>query len=129
MDNLKPWTDLGGRLLLALMFVVAGVGKITGYEGTGQYMEAFNVPAMLLPLVILAEVGGGLALAAGFLTRWAAAGLAVFTLVAGLIFHTDFSDPSQQILFMKNLAITGGLLLLVGHGAGRLSLDQRLFNQ
>lgn len=129
MDNVKPWTDLSGRLLLALMFVVAGVGKITGYEGTGQYMEAFNVPAMLLPLVILAEVGGGLALAAGFLTRWAAAGLAVFTLVAGLVFHSDFSDPSQQILFMKNLAITGGLLVLLGHGAGRFSLDHRLFNQ
>jgi putative oxidoreductase len=129
MDAFKPWVELAGRVLLALIFVVAGAGKIGGYEGTVGYMEAFGVPGMLLPLVIAAELGGGLALIAGLLTRWAAAGLALFSVVSALIFHADFSDSMQQILFMKNVAMAGGLLLLVVHGAGALSIDQKFLNR
>lgn len=127
MKTLTPWTDLAGRVLLAAMFLVAGIGKIGGYDGTVQYMQAFGVPALLLPLVIFAEVAGGLALALGFLTRLAAAGLALFTLLAALIFHSNFAEQMQQILFLKNLAVAGGLLLVAGQGAGAFSLDRIFF--
>ncbi|MDX5334059.1 MAG: DoxX family protein [Gammaproteobacteria bacterium] len=117
---------LVGRVLLAHIFLIAGIGKITGYAGTQGYMEAMGVPGALLPLVILAEVGGGLALIAGFLTRYAAWGLALFSVVSAVIFHLDFGDPMQQILFMKNLAMAGGLISLAAVGAGALSLDARI---
>lgn len=116
---------LAGRILLAAIFVLSGLTKITGYAGTQQYMEAFGVPGALLPLVILAEVGLGLALIVGFQTRLAALGLAGFTLIAGFIFHSNFADQMQFILFMKNLSITGGLLAFAAVGAGALSLDAR----
>lgn len=127
MEKSQPWLELLTRLLMATIFLIAGVGKIMNYHGTAQYMESFGVPGALLPLVILAEVGGGLALVTGFLTRPVAVVLAVFTLVAALIFHTHFADQMQQINFLKNLAITGGLLLLALHGAGRISLDHLIF--
>ena len=119
--------NVAGRVLLALIFVLAGVGKLgAGYAGTQGYMEAMGVPGMLLPLVILLEIGGGLALIIGWQTRWAAGALAAFTLVAAAIFHNNFADQIQMIMFLKNLAISGGLLLLVVYGAGGLSLDQHL---
>ena len=126
MNNLSASANVLARVLLALMFVLAGYDKIGGYADTQGYMAAFGVPGMLLPLVILAELGGGLAIMAGFLTRISALALAAFTLVAAIVFHTDFSDGMQQILFMKNISITGGLLLLAVTGAGRFSLDQKL---
>jgi putative oxidoreductase len=126
MDRLTPALMLAARVLLALIFVSAGYGKIGGYEGTQQYMAMFGVPGALLPLVILAELGGGLALIAGFLTRLTSAALALFCIVSALIFHADFADGMQQILFMKNIAIAGGFLALVAHGAGRWSVDHRL---
>jgi putative oxidoreductase len=105
------------RVLLAQLFIISGFGKITGYAGTQGYMQAMGVPGVLLPLVILVELGGGLLLAAGLFTRWAALALAGFTLVSALIFHTHFGDQIQMIMFMKNLSITGGLLLLAFPGA------------
>ena len=117
-------STLLGRFGLAFIFVVSGVGKLgAGYAGTQQYMEAMGVPGALLPLVILAELGGGLAIAAGFLTRWAALGLAVFSVASGVLFHYQSADPMQMISFMKNLAIAGGFLVLAAHGAGALSVD------
>ncbi len=89
-------------------------------------MEAMGVPGMLLPLVIILEVVGGLALIVGFKTKWAAAALAGFTVLAAVLFHADFSDQTQMILFMKNWAITGGLLLVYVYGAGELSIDRKL---
>jgi putative oxidoreductase len=119
--------DVAGRILLALMFVLSGAGKLgAGYAATQGYMDAMGVPGMLLPLVILLEMGGGLALIIGWQTRWVAGALAVFTLIAAVIFHSNFADQMQMIMFMKNLAISGGLLLLVGHGAAGLSIDQYL---
>ena len=114
-----------GRVLLAIMFVMAGFQKIGGYSGTQQYMEAFGVPGMLLPLVILLELGGGLAIIAGFMTRWVALAIAGFTLVAAVIFHNNFGDQIQAIMFMKNLSVAGGFLLLAAHGAGAWSLDAK----
>ena len=126
---LKPYTDLVGRLLIALIFVGAGYGKIGGYAGTQAYMESMSVPGGLLPLVILVELGGGLAIVLGFLTRFAALGLAIFSVVSAFLFHGNVADQMQQIMFMKNLAMAGGFLFLVGNGAGPLSLDAKLFKQ
>ena len=120
---LAATTDLLGRILLALIFIVSGFGKVTGYADTQGYMEAFGVPGMLLPLVIAAELGLGIVLVIGYRTRLAAAGLAAFTLLTGLIFHFDLGDPGEQIQLMKNLAITGGLMIVALHGAGAWSLD------
>jgi putative oxidoreductase len=118
--------ELAGRVLLGHIFLLAGINKISGYEGTAGYMEAMGVPGMLLPLVIILEIVGGLALIIGFRTKWAALALAGFTVLAAVLFHADFSDQMQMILFMKNWAITGGLLLVYVYGAGELSLDRKL---
>ncbi len=113
------------RILLAHIFIIAGLNKIVGYAGTQGYMESVGVPGMLLPLVILLEVGAGLALVVGWQTRWAAFALAGFTVLSAVIFHSNLGDQMQMIMFMKNFAIAGGLLLLAEHGAGAFSLDNR----
>lgn len=113
------------RLFLGQIFLLSGIFKINGYEGTQGYMEAMGVPGMLLPLVILLEVGGGLAIVAGWQTRIISIALAAFTLVAAVIFHSNFSDQMQMIMFMKNVAIAGGFILLAVHGAGGYSLASR----
>jgi putative oxidoreductase len=87
-------------------------------------MEKFGVSGQLLPLVIAVELIGGILLVVGWMTRWAALALAGFTFVAALFFHTNFSDSMQMIQFMKNVAITGGLLVLFGQGPGRWSIDR-----
>jgi putative oxidoreductase len=117
--------QLIARIFLAQIFLLSGIFKISGYAGTQGYMEAMGVPGMLLPLVIALEIGGGLALIAGWQTKWISLALAGFTLVAAVIFHNNLADQMQQIMFMKNIAITGGLLLLAIHGAGALSVDGR----
>ena len=113
---------LAGRAMLAAMFVMAGISKIGAYAGTVAYMESFGLPGALLPAVIALEIGGGLAILAGLQTRIAAVMLGGFTLLAAVIFHSDFSQPMQTILFNKNLAITGAFLLLFAHGPGEWSL-------
>jgi putative oxidoreductase len=114
-----------GRVLMAQIFLLAGLQKIAGYAGTQGYMESMGVPGALLPLVILTEVGGSIALIVGWRTRWVAAALALFTLLTAAIFHTNFSDGTQMIMFMKNLSIAGGLLFIAAHGAGACALDTR----
>lgn len=118
-------SQLVARIFLGQIFLLSGFFKISGYEGTQGYMEAMGLPGMLLPLVILLEVGGGLAIVAGWQTRLVSMVLAAFTLVAAVIFHSNLSDQMQMIMFMKNIAITGGLMLLAVHGAGGYSLDSR----
>ena len=125
MEKLNPYFGLAGRVLLAIAFVVAGYGKIGGYAGTQGYMEAAGVPGMLLPLVIVLELGGGLAIIAGWQTRTLAILLAGFCLLTAFIFHLDFADRMQSILFMKNLSMAGGFLVLVAFGPGALALDNR----
>ena len=126
MDKLQALAAPAGRLLIALIFFISGINKISGYEGTQGYMEAMGVPGGLLPLVIVTEIVLGLAVIVGYRTRLAAFGLAGFTLLSGILFHANFDDQMQMIMFMKNLAITGGFLFLVAHGAGAWSLDNRL---
>ena len=108
------------RILMADIFVVSGWGKITAYTATVSYMEAKGVSGALLPLTILVEFGGGLALLFGLQARFAAFGLAIFSLIAAIIFHDSSEDA---ISFMKNMAMTGGLFFLMLHGAGKFSLD------
>lgn len=117
---------LVARLLLAHIFLISGIGKLgAGYAGTQGYMESMGVPGMLLPLVIALEIGGSLALIAGFCTRWAALALAGFCVAAALLFHRNFGDQIQMIMFMKNFTMAGGMLMLYVHGAGAWSVDAK----
>ncbi|RKG37957.1 DoxX family protein [Acinetobacter rongchengensis] len=123
----QPNTDaslaLIARVLMAYIFLVAGWGKITGYAATVGYMESMGVPGALLPLTILVEFGGGLALLFGFQARFAAFGLGVFSIITAFIFHEGTQD---SINFMKNFAMAGGLFFLMLHGAGKFSLDHAI---
>ncbi|MDO6764276.1 DoxX family protein [Agarivorans sp. 1_MG-2023] len=125
MNALQQLSQPTARLLLALIFIVSGYGKIAGYAGTQAYMEAMGVPGVLLPLVIALELVGGLAILVGWKTRAIAFLLAGFSVVSGLLFHFNPDDQIQMIMLMKNVAIAGGFLLLVAHGAGAYSLDNR----
>lgn len=122
---LNAGTQLTGRVLISSIFIMAGINKINGYAGTQGYMESMGVPGALLPLVILLEVGGGLAVLLGWQTRIAAFLLAGFTVLSALIFHAGFSDQMQSILFMKNVAMAGGLLILVAGSTHNWSIDAR----
>ena len=124
--------SLVGRLLLALLFLPAGFGKLTGFAGTVGYIASVGLPLPQVGavLAIAVEILGGIALIVGFQTRLASLALAVFTLVATYFFHAYWAAPAeqqfvQQLMFFKNIAVVGGLLTLAAWGAGRWSLDAR----
>ena len=117
--------EFGGRLLLAILFLISGLGKIGAYSGTAAYMASQGVPGALLPVVIATEVLGAIAIIAGWQTRIVALALAGFTLLSAFIFHNNFADQVQAIMFLKNVSIAGGFLLLAAHGAGAWSVDRR----
>jgi putative oxidoreductase len=125
MNTIQSFSAPVGRLLISLIFVTSGLSKIGSYAGTQGYMESAGVPGMVLPAVIAVEVLGGLAVILGWHTRIAAFLLAGFSLVSAVLFHANFGDQMQAIMFMKNLALAGGFLILVAHGAGAYSLDAR----
>jgi putative oxidoreductase len=125
MNNLNSIYSLGGRILIALIFVLAGLNKIGAIESTQGYMEAMGVPGLLIYPTILFEVGAGLAIMLGYQTRLVALALAAFCLVTAFIFHHNLGDQTQSAMFMKNLAMAGGFLFLARDGAGQLSLDKR----
>lgn len=118
---------LAGRVLLSIMFILAGYSKLTAIAGTAGWFESLGIPAPTLAVIAsgLVELVGGLALLVGFKTRLAALVLAAFTVAATLIAHLNLADQMQQLLFMKNLAVTGGFLVLAAAGAGALSIDGR----
>jgi putative oxidoreductase len=123
MLRLSLWQNfaaLAGRVMLAWIFVLEGWLKIRDYAGTVGYMEAHGVSGTLLPLVILTELGGGMLVAIGLLTRWAALALAGFCLLTIPFFHMA---PGEVLHFYKNLAIAGGFLVLFAQGPGAWSLD------
>lgn len=126
---MKNVVDVIARVFLAHIFVLAGISKIGGYAATQGYMQSMGVPGMLLPLVIALEIGGGLALIVGFQTQLAALALAGFSIIAAAIFHHNFANQMQSIMFMKDVAMSGGLLLLVIHGAGDFSIDKLRANK
>jgi putative oxidoreductase len=112
-----------GRALMAYIFIVEGYGKIVNYSGVAGYMTDHGVPAFLLPLVIVTELGGGLMILGGLMTRWAAIALAGFAILTAVIFHGDGADADQIIEFQKDLAIAGGFLILAALGPGAWSID------
>jgi putative oxidoreductase len=123
---------LVGRVLLVALFLPAGISKITGFAGTAGWIASVGLPAPQLATVvaILVEVVGSVALLVGFQTRIAALVLAVFTLVATVIFHAFWALPAdqqmvQQLMFFKNFAVIGGLLVLAASGPGALSIEGR----
>ncbi len=131
MDALNRFGPLVGRILIAFIFVFAGYGKITGFEGTVGYIASKGVPLPQLAAIgaILIEVGGGLMMVFGWKARWAAAAMFVFTLLAALIFHNFWAVPAAEVQntmihFMKNISMMGGLLYVMVHGSGPLSLDR-----
>ncbi len=117
--------DLLGRILLSAMFLLSGLNKIGSYALTQGYMESQGVPGALLPLVIVLEVAAPLLVVLGWHTRLAALALAGFSILAAVLFHANFTDQMQMIMFMKNIAIAGGFMILVANGAGAISLDAR----
>ncbi|MFZ2295222.1 MAG: DoxX family protein [Polaromonas sp.] len=135
LDSLKNPLSLIGRLLMAWMFLPAGIGKITGFAGTVAYSASAGLPMPEVgtAIALVIEVVGGLALILGFGTRWAALALGLFTLVASFYFHNFWALPADQqmipsLLFYKNMAIVGGLLTLAAWGAGAWSLDAKRDN-
>jgi len=122
---MNRYMHLSGRILLALIFIISGVGKLANPAGTAGFMESMGVPGILVWPTMALEVLGGIALVIGFQTRIAAFALAVFSISAAAIFHHDFADQMQMIMFLKNLSIAGGLLLLSASGAIALGVDCR----
>lgn len=130
--NASAAVALAGRVLLALMFVLAGYSKIGGFDGIAGYIgsKGLPLPQLLAVGTIVLELVAGLALMAGFKARWAAGALAAFTVLATVLFHAFWAVPAEQqrveyLLFIKNLAVVGGLLTVVALGAGAWSVDAR----
>ncbi|AHG19733.1 membrane protein [Chania multitudinisentens RB-25] len=127
MKKLEDTGLLVARILMPILFIVAGYGKMgDAYAGTQQYMQAMGVPGFLLPLTILLELGGGLAILFGFLTRTVALFTAGFTVLTALLFHINFAEGVNQLMFMKNLTIAGGYIVLAVAGPGGFSIDHLL---
>ncbi len=116
-----------GRLLMAALFIVGGLGKIADPAGTQAYIASVGLPLPLLGLIIavIVELGGGVLLLIGYRARNVAPILALFTLATGIFFHNNFADQNQLIHFIKNIAIIGGLLQVAAFGAGPISVDAR----
>ena len=131
MEIVRTFAPLVGRILLALIFIISGFGKIMGFDATLGYIRSAGLPFAQLSAMaaIVVELGGGILLVLGWKARWAAAALFVFVLVAALYFHAFWASPPdqammQQIQFMKNLAIMGGMLYVMAYGSGPYSVDK-----
>ncbi len=127
----KDLSTLLGRILIALLFVPSGFGKITGFEGTVGYIASKGLPLPQVGAIIAiaVELGLGLLLLVGWKARWAALIMAIFTVAAAIFFHNYWAVPPEQVMgnrinFFKNLAISGGLLFIYAFGPGRLSVDK-----
>ena len=124
----QPYVGAFGRLLIAALFLISGLGKIAAPALTQAYIASAGLPFPLLAylVAIVIEVGGGILLILGYRSRIVASVMAVYTVAAALGFHRDFADQNAMAHFLKNISITGGLLQVVAFGAGTLSLDNRL---
>tara|TARA_B100000427_G_C15381675_1_gene539207 strand:+ start:504 stop:887 length:384 start_codon:yes stop_codon:yes gene_type:complete len=112
-----------GRILISSLFLIEGFGKISIQENVIMYMEDYGVPGMLFGPAIILEILFPLFLIVGYKTKWAASIMALFTFTVTIVFHTDFSESMQLILFLKNIAIVGGFMIIVAYGPGKISLD------
>ncbi len=126
MDNkLQSYSVSIARVLMALIFILSGLSKIGAADATRGYMEAMHIPGSLLWPTILFELSAGLLIIVGFQTRIVAIFLAGFCLLTAMTFHNQFSDQIQMIMFLKNIAMAGGFLLLASVGPGQISLDEK----
>jgi putative oxidoreductase len=125
-DTLRDAGLLAGRCLLVFIFLHEGVSLLGNYEGAAAYMQKSGVPSLLLPAVIALQLGGGLLIAAGIMTRLTALLFAAFCLLTAILFHWQFADHNQLLHFQKDLAIAGGFLVLAACGPGRWSLGRFL---
>ena len=125
MNTIQSLAAPTGRVLISLIFVMSGINKLANFAGTQAYMDSAGVPGMLLPVVIAVELLGGLAIILGWHTRLAAFLLAGFSLLSAILFHAPAGDQMQMIMFMKNLGLAGGFLMIVALGAGPWSIDNR----
>ena len=121
---MNKYAHLLGRIFLAIIFIMAAIGKIKDPAGTMGYMASVGLPGFLLWPTIALELLGGIAIIVGFQTRIAAIALAVFTVVAAVLFHNNMADHMQSIMFLKDISIAGGLLLLAASGATAFSVDK-----
>ena len=112
-----------GRVLLSTLFLVEGIGKISMQEDVIMYMENYGVPEILFVPAIILEILFPLLLIIGYRTKWAASVMALFTFTVAIIFHTNFSEGMQMILFLKDIAIAGGFMIIIVYGPGKISLD------
>ena len=112
-----------GRLLLSLLFLIEGFGKISMQEDVIMYMEDYGVPGILFLPALVVEILFPLFLIVGYKTKWAALIMALFTFAVAIIFHSDFNEEMQLIMFLKDIAIAGGFMIIVAYGPGKISLD------
>ena len=112
-----------GRILLSALFLIEGIGKIFMQEDVVMYMEDYGVPGILFIPAIILEIVFPLLLIVGYKTKWVAVVMALFTFTVAIIFHTNFSEGIQMILFLKDMAIAGGFLIIIAYGPGKISLD------
>jgi len=134
MNGMRDYLSPIARVMLATIFIVLGIGKIGAYQETAAYMEYQGVPGLLLPIVIATEIGGGIMVAVGWHARIAAVLLAGFSVLSGFIFHffpameaTGLEQAGQMAHFWKNIAIAGGMLLIVANGPGLFAMDKGKF--
>ena len=118
--------DFCARILISALFFTNGVFKIMNYDGTVNWMEGYGVPGILIIPAIILEILGPILIILGYQTKITAAFLSVFCLVTAFIFHNDFSNQMQLTSFLKNIALSGGFLLLVINGSKKFSLDKKL---
>lgn len=127
MNGFQSTVSLVARVLLSQIFIISGLSKVANPAGTIGYIQSVGapLPELAYAIALFVELVLGIALLVGFKARWAAAGIAIFTIAAGFLFHNNMADQMQQIMFLKNLTIAGGLLMVVAFGAGAFSLDHR----
>lgn len=128
MDAISKWAQVAGRVALGTIFVVSAFGKVTAWRGTVAYASSKGVPGTLLAIATVLECFGGVSIMVGFKARWGALALLIFLVPVTLVFHNFWAVPAEQqpmemVNFLKNLAIGGGLLMLLGRGAGAFSID------
>ena len=112
-----------GRLFLSALFLIEGLGKISIQEDVIMYMEDYGVPGILFLHALALEILFPLLLIIGYKIKWTASIMALFTFTVAIIFHTNFSEGMQLMLFLKDIAIAGGFMIVIAHGPGKISLD------
>lgn len=124
MNQLAKYSPLIARLIIGGFFLLAGFGKIADVAGTAGYMQSVGLPGFLVWPAIVFEIGLGVLMIVGYQTRYAALAGAAFCVVTALLFHNNFADQTQMVMFLKNFSIAGGFLMFFAHGAGAVAVDK-----